>query len=351
MSSYNATKKMLIFNILDILHSRTDADHTLTLADIKNILLTDYGMEAERKAIRRNIDDLIDYGFDINYREIERSSVDSKGNVTENNKCTDFYMNNAFTDSEIRYLIDSVLFSRHIPTKQRTDLIKKLEGLSNENFRSRAGHIETAEPDSLSSADLFYTIEVLDEAISLGRQVSFNYCEFGTDKKLHLRKDGKGKARLYTINPIQMAAKDGKYYLICNMQGFDDIANYRIDRIKNIELTDTPCNSSEKFTELKKSFRLGRHMTEHIYMFQNESETVTFRMQKYLLNDVIDAFGKDITFFDEDENEISARVNVNLDAMRKWALQYALHAKVLSPQSLVDEVKGDIKKAYQSYGL
>jgi predicted DNA-binding transcriptional regulator YafY len=35
--------------------------------------------------------------------------------------------------------------------------------------------------------------------------------------------------------------------------------------------------------------------------------------------------------------------------MRKWALQYALHAKVLSPQSLVDEVKQDLINALENY--
>ncbi len=42
-------------------------------------------------------------------------------------------------------------------------------------------------------------------------------------------------------------------------------------------------------------------------------------------------------------------MRVNLLAMRKWALQYALHAKVLSPQSLVDEVKQDLINALENY--
>lgn len=36
-------------------------------------------------------------------------------------------------------------------------------------------------------------------------------------------------------------------------------------------------------------------------------------------------------------------------SMRKWALQYALHIKVLSPQNLVDNIKEDLKAAMDKY--
>ena len=55
------------------------------------------------------------------------------------------------------------------------------------------------------------------------------------------------------------------------------------------------------------------------------------------------------SIFDESDDEVTAKVRVNLLAMRKWALQYALHAKVLSPQSLVDEVKQDLINALENY--
>lgn len=86
-------------------------------------------------------------------------------------------------------------------------------------------------------------------------------------------------------------------------------------------------------------------------MFAGESGIVEFRVKKYLLNDVIDWFGGEITFFDETDDEVSVRTRVNLAAMRRWALQYALHARVLSPESLVEQVKNDIKGAMEIYEM
>ena len=45
------------------------------------------------------------------------------------------------------------------------------------------------------------------------------------------------------------------------------------------------------------------------------------------------------------------RATVNLDAMRKWALQYALHVKVLKPERLVEMLKEDVKRAAEQYGI
>lgn len=92
-------------------------------------------------------------------------------------------------------------------------------------------------------------------------------------------------------------------------------------------------------------------MAEHLYMFAGESGMVTFRAKKYLLNDIIDWFGGGAAFFDERDDEISVRVRANFAAMRRWAMQYAVHAKILSPESLADQVRNDIKKAIENYEL
>ena len=86
-------------------------------------------------------------------------------------------------------------------------------------------------------------------------------------------------------------------------------------------------------------------------MFTGESDMVTFRAKKYLINDIIDWFGGGVTFFDETEEEVGVRVRVNLKAMRRWALQYALHARVLSPESLATQIKCDIMTAMGNYEM
>lgn len=340
-------KKMLIMNILDILKRYTDEDHRLSQKEIMDILEREYDMKVERKAVKRNLLNLIDYGYHVEYSESVR--INKKGE--EEIVYTDWYLERDFSDAELRLLIDSLLFSRHIPYSQCKTLIEKLENLSNRYFKSRVKHIQTLPDNELPNRQLFYTIEILDQAITKGRQVSFHYNEYHTDKMLHPRIDHEGNVRTYIVNPYQMAAVNGRYYLICNYDKYDDVSNYRVDRITDIQLLDTPVKPMKNMKGLEHGLNLPKHMAEHVYMFTGESVPVTFRAKKYLLTDLFDWFGKEMRFTDETEEEVTVRVTVNLDAMRKWALQYALHVKVLKPERLVNLLKEDVKRVAGQYGF
>ena len=84
-------------------------------------------------------------------------------------------------------------------------------------------------------------------------------------------------------------------------------------------------------------------------MFPGKSERVVFRAKKYLLNDLIDWFGKDIQFSDETEDEITASVSVNLESMRLWTMQYTLHVQILQPESLTKQIKSDLSQSISMY--
>lgn len=185
-------------------------------------------------------------------------------------------------------------------------------------------------PDlSLHSQQLFYTIEVVDEAISQWDQVSFTYNSCGIDKKLHSRREGSGNIREYIVNPYQIAAANGRYYPICNYDKYENVANYRLDRITNIKLLQTFAKPMEKVKGLESGFDLPKYMAEHIYMFAGESGVETFQAQKYLLDDLVNWFGGGITFLMR-QTKKSAPMCVNFAAMRRWALQYALHANAIA---------------------
>ena len=345
-------KKLLIVNILDILKRYTDEEHRLSQKEIETLLKTEYGMEAGRKAVKRNLMDLLEFGYEIEYTETPRRVRNAKtGGWEESTILTDFYLVHDFTDGELRLLIDGLLFSRHIPYSQRRQLVEKLEGLSNLYFRTRVGHISTLPDTAPGNRQLFFTIEVLDEAISHDRQVVFHYLSYGTDKKPHPRKNSAGEVREYVVNPYQMAAVNGRYYLIGNYDKYENVAHYRLDRIADIRVLDTPAKPTRKVKGLENGFHVPQHMVEHVYMFTGESAPVTFQLKKYLISEVIDWFGNEIDFFDETQDAVSARVRVNLQAMRKWAMQYAVHAKILSPQSLVEQVKNDLREAAKQYEL
>lgn len=343
-------KKLTIMNILDILRRYTDENHRLSQKEIQDILAREYEMKIDRKAVKRNLMNLIEFGYDINYSESVRVFKDKDGEEQENVILSDFYLVREFTDSELRLLIDSVLFSNHIPYKQDMELVKKLSSLSNIYFKSRVKHIARMPEDKTDNKQLFYNIELLDDAIDKGRRVRFHYLEYRSDKKLHKRRDKDGKVREYEINPYQLVAKEGKYYLICNNHKYDSVSNYRVDRMIDMEILPfqrrafhTLVGSDGNQLDLK------TYMEKHIYMFAGENIRAVFRSEKFMLSDIIDVFGKDVRFSEETNTHITVTADVNEMAMEQFAKAYTPYIEIIKPVALRDRMIYNLTKGIQKY--
>ena len=216
-------------------------------------------------------------------------------------------------------------------------------------FDAKVGHIRNVSENQPENKQLFYTTDVLDEAIGKGRQVSLTYNQYGTDKVLHPCLNSNGEIKKYIINPYQIVAANSRYYLICNFNKYDNAANLRLDRITDIQLLDTPAKDMRKVKGLENGLDLPKHMAEHIYMHSGDSAWVTFRAKKDIISDIIDWFGNDVTFSKETEDECIVRVKVNENAMFCWAMQYGEHVEVLKPESLREKIKNAIEKMKIKY--
>ena len=336
-------KKMIIINIIDILKKYTDMDHRLTQAEIVDILKKEYMMDVDRKTVKRNLMNLLEMGLDIEYTEINKMVPNKKTGVPEETSfCTDWYMTGEFSDSELRLLIDSLLFSKNVPYNQCKELIEKLKGLSNIYFDKKVKHICNLPDNQPRNKEVFYTIDILDEAISQNKKVSFTYNSYGTDKKLHPRRE-----EPYIINPYQMVATNGKYYLICNYDKYDNVVNYRVDKITNIKILDEPRKNVKEL--LDGEINLPKHMAEHIYMFAGESIRAKFKAKNYIIDQLIDWYGKDVDIKSENDEECIVTVNVNKNAFFCWAMQYGMHIEVLEPLDMREQMINSVKEIINKY--
>ena len=338
-------KKLLILNILEILKRHTNVDHPITQKKIMEYLEQDYGMAAERKAVKRNLAELMEAGYPVHTKsERVRGSGED-----ENIACSDFYYEHDFTDAELRVLIDSVLFSRSIPHHQGKELIRKLENLTDESFSYRVDHVRSLPENQPENKQVFYTVEILNEAISKRKQVELTYSSYGTDLKLHPATDENGNIKRQVINPYQIVATNGRFYLICNNDRYDNIIHYRLDRITDIELLKTPAKPIRSLPEAADGLNLPKHMAEHVYMFPGKAERVNFRAKKFLVNDLVDWFGRGLTITEETEDEVTVTIQVNRIAMEHWALQYARYVRIIEPKPLAIQIKEGILKAADNY--
>ena len=225
------SKKILILRIYQILLEYSDAEHPLTHKRILEILYRDYGAEAERKAVGRNIAYLAEAGIDI---------------VSTRQGC--YIADKVFEEGELRLLIDSVLCNRHVNELHSKNLITKLVKMGGRNFKSRVKHVY-ALPDWSKSENkaVFYNIETVDEAIERNSQITFAYNKYGIDRKLHIR------AR-HRVSPYQMVLRNQHYFLLCYEEYWKNITFFRMDKITDIALTRSPVRTCSPINRKRRRY-------------------------------------------------------------------------------------------------
>lgn len=321
------TKKMLIVLILKILEEYSDEDHHLTQQEIIKLLKLNYGMDCDRRSVKSNILALKEMEYDINMT-------------------SGYYLaERRFENAELRMLIDSVLFSKTIGTKQAKELIEKLKSMGNRYFRAKVSHVNNLpELQHTDSKQVLYALDTLIDAIERSKKVSFIYNSYGTDFKLHPRKE-----EPYIVNPYQLVANNGRFYLIGNYDKYDNISHYRLDRMTTIRILEEKRKPVREIAELEGRLNLPKHMAEHAYMFSGKSSDIILLAEKYLMSELVDWFGKRFRILEETEDMIRIRVTCNEEAMRYLALQYGPYMEVISPGSLRDRVAADIENMAKKY--
>ena len=320
-------KKMLNMLILEILRTYSDEQHALTQQEIIKLLDKNYGTECDRRSVKNNILYLKDLGYDISmdkgYRLLSRE----------------------FDDAELRILIDSVLFSRSISTRQARELIQKIRGLASNYFNAKVSHVSNLpELSRTSNKQAMYSLDAINDAIAAKKKISFLYNYIGTDLKMHPRRDTPS-----IVNPYQIVANNGRFYLIGNYERYDDIVHFRIDRMTDVHILDEKVKPMKKVPEIASGLNLPKHMAEHIYLFSGKSEPIKIETTADMMTDLADWFGNDIRILKQDGEKIFVRVICNLEAMRYWALQYGTRVEVLEPACLRDQIIEDINGMCERY--
>lgn len=338
-------KKLLIVYILDILKKYSDSENMLTKGRIQQILEKEYFMEADVKAVARNLKLLEMVDNHIKCREAERTNQRGRKEIYRYG----FYYEHEFDNEELRLLVDSVMYQMQMPKKTRQNLINKLIGLSSIYFKNTMRHTSYIPDNAPENISFYKNIRVLAEAINSEKKVRFRYCSYGTDLKLHPRKNADGKERIYTVNPYKLAVKDGRYYIICNYDRYDDICNYRVDRIKGIEMLDVPARSERELNH-SDMINLAEYMEQHLYMFSGQPIRAVFRTKSYMLNDFVDYFGKNIKIKSEGD-EIIVDVIASEKSVCNWGVQFAGDVILVYPPNLRKQVTEKLKNALKDYEI
>ena len=319
-------KKLLPVYILEVLKKYSDAEHVLTQEEIARKIEEEYGLKIERKAIGRNIKLLCDANYDVETKS-------GKG----------FYFGERFfDDSELRVLIDGVRYCRYLRKRDSDSLCEKLKGLGTVGFRERTKYIKNVTPDSNGKTkEIFYTIDLLQHAMSKNKKVTFDYYEYGINGELQPVWGEK-----LIVSPVEMIISNGNYYLIGLIEGNDAFTNFRLEKIRDVTKTNLKIDKTPKFD-------LKEYLSAHPLMYCGEPITATIKVDDILLDETRDYFGEDIPVLRKSDGEGLGWTELTVRADKGTIMEFALKnlglCELLAPDYLRQKLKRNLQNALEVY--
>ncbi len=326
----STNQKLKLLYILKILSEQTDEEHCMSAQRLIDELAK-YEIKAERKSIYDDMNQLIDFGYDI-------ILVKSRGSGG-------YYLaSREFELAELKLLVEVVQSSKFITLKKSRELIGKIEKLaSKSDARQLQRQVYVANRIKTANESIYYIVDDIHKAIQNNEQISFQYLEWNLEKQLIPRRDGKK----YKVSPWALTCKEENYYLIAHDADEDKIKHFRVDKMGSIEiLTGIRREGSALFER----FDIADYANKTFGMFGGKEEIVTMRFENHLIGVVMDRFGKDVSVRQKDDGHFSVRVAVALSGQFfGWLTGLGQGACLTAPADVVDEYRQYIQNVMKNY--
>lgn len=325
--SENQKQKILV--LLDLFKSKTDEEHGVTTSDIIDYL-AEHGIKAERKTVYSDLNTLKEYGYEI-------SKEKKDGNYYYTLLDRDFQL------PELKLLVDAVQASKFISAKKSSELIKKIENLASVyQAKQLQRQVFVSNRIKTNYENVYYNVDELNLAINENRKIKFDYYEWNLSKEMVLRKNGHKN----DISPWSLAWDDENYYLVAFDGNSGIIKHYRVDKMRKIEILDEARDGREEFEE----FDAAKYAKKVFGMFTGDEQRVKIQFANKLIGVVIDRFGQDIMIIPKGVDQFVVNVNVKVSNMfLGWIIGLGDGAKILEPESVVDEVKQITERLKEQY--
>ena len=320
----NGTKLRILY-LYQHLVQHTDAEHTLSTAELMKILKEKYSIRVSRNTISDDLAMLHDCGLHIEHYESTQNKY--------------YYDGHIYELPELKILVDAISSSKFITQHKSDELIAKLLTLTNsQNAAKLRRHIYVAGRAKSDNKNGYYIVDAINTAIDTKRKISFRYTDFNVAKQRYIANDGKP----YTVSPYTLTW-DGDYYY---MRGFCDerqeMRNFRLDRIAeqpNI-INETAVMPPENYNPADYS--------KYVFRMYDTDEPVTVQLYCHVsvMKYLIDNFGVDFKVQAINDEFFKATVSVCTSAtFYSWIFGFNGKMRIMGPPSVRESYKGMLLKA------
>lgn len=231
---------------------------------------------------------------------------------------------------ELKLLIDAVSSSRFITQKKSRQLGRKLSELASINQKKELKrHVYAINRVKSSNEHIYYYVDTINEAINLGRKISFQYSEYDGNKKKILRNDGEE----YELSPYALFWNEDYYYVVGYSEKHANVSVFRTDRLHKPKILD------EKAATPPEDFALDNYSHKIFEMYSGETVKVKLECKDYIMKYVIDRFGEDVETTKKSDEYFTVIVEVDLSpTFYSWVFQFGGDMRILTPKKAVNDI-------------
>ena len=289
----------------------------------------EYGIEAEVHSIYRDIAALRDeFGMDIEGGRGKKYRLVSRD--------LDY--------DDLRTLAECVYATRFITERQAARIVRSLGALCSDYQKDAlegetfvGNRIRTEERSTLNNAG------EIRRAMRENKKITFQYftATINDVQKTIARKSGH-----MIVSPFALFVNDGNLYLLACVQR-EKLYTFRVDRMRNVRCSDALRIGHKEFEKVN----MKTYMRRVFGTYNGESQRVVMEFHKDLLNAVVDRLGvEDIIYHSERKDcfVVNAEIEVS-PQFYSWIFGFGAKAKIITPQSVVEGMKGYLKEVSAVY--
>lgn len=310
-------QKIKLLKLMELLRQETDELHPLSTNEICNRLNT-MGISCERRTLAKDISLLNEQGFEVMWCRVGKEKA--------------YYVEDrSFSVPELKILIDAVQAANFITDKKSIELIDKISALGGSHRADiLKNNIVCFNTRKHSNETIYYSVGYLEDAIQRQNKVLFRYFDLDEHGKKIYRREG----HRYVVEPVALVFHEDNYYVVAYSAKHDSTANYRIDRMDNVEIIDEPV--SQKALSLRKEVA---GYTERVFkMYGGQPVDIVIEFDDKLIGVVYDKFGENTKMIRTDEHKCVATVKVQISpTFWGWLFQFGKQMRILSPTKLIEE--------------
>ena len=189
-------------------------------------------------------------------------------------------------------------------------------------------------------------IQDIRKAIKEKKKIQFKYLHREIDDvtKTVVRNMG----RRFTVSPYKLMVNDGNYYLLAYSDMAKDMRTFRVDKIQKVEILGVLRKGQDAFDKLD----LSTYTKRVFFMNPGEQQKISLRFERKLLDPVVERLGVegDIMYRPEGAKHFVVTADVEIsNQFFGWLASYGTQAKIMQPQSLVDDYAAYLQKIVEQH--